>query len=158
MNGTAFSRQLTDDWAEFDVDVQSYGGRTALGRSRLRFRFPKENRELWLLQLKVFVKETTEWRLASWHGTQLRSGPITDASRFKNLAGAYVSDAGERLVLSWHGGGILVEWPAPIGVVTQIFPVSETDFEDGIRRLRFSLDSVAQIRDGKEVWRGSRSK
>ena len=154
-------RQRTDDAAEFDVTLHSYGPQAAIRRSRVRFRFAQEKRENWLLLVKVFVRQADEWRLASWHGTALHNGTITDTSVYQNLAGNYVSDAGERLTLTWHGGGMLARWP--FGVVTQIFPVSATEFEDGIRRLRFTLGSsghparVAQIRDGEEVWRGRRS-
>jgi hypothetical protein len=140
-------------------------GTPHLRSSRLRFRFAKENRELWLLQLKVFIKGEDGWQLASWHGTQLRNGPITDASKLQHLAGEYVSESGERLLLSWHGGGVLATWPGiDGGYVTQIFPISETDYEDGIKSLRFTFDAarqptaVAYLRDGKEVWRGNRRK
>jgi hypothetical protein len=159
--GNAMERQRTDDAAEFDIALSTYGRQTAIRRSRVRFRFASDNRENWLLLVKVFVREADGWRLASWHGTALHNGPITDASAYQNLAGNYVSDAGEHLILTWHGGGMLVRWP--LGVVTQIFPVSLTEFQDGISRLRFtpgSLEqpaSVAQIRDGREVWRGRRS-
>ena len=159
--GNAMERQRTDDAAEFDVILQSYGQQTVIRRSRVRFRFAREKRENWLLLVKVFVRQADEWRLASWHGTALHNGPITDASVYQNLAGNYVADAGERLTLTWNGGGMLARWP--FGLVTQIFPVSATEFEDGIRRLRFTPGSseqparVAQIRDGEEVWRGRRS-
>lgn len=161
VEGNAVERQRTDDVAEFDVALHSYGQQTAIRRSRVRFRFAQEKRENWLLLVKVFVRQTDEWRLASWHGTALHNGPITDASKYEHLAGNYVSDASERLILTWHGGGMLARWP--LGIVTQIFPVSATEFEDGIRRLRFTPGSlehpaqVAQIRGGEEVWQGRRS-
>ena len=154
-------RQQTSSAAEFDVILQSYSKQTVIGRSRVRFRLAREKRENWLLLVKVFVRQADEWQLASWHGTALHNGPITDPSVYQNLAGNYVADAGERLTLTWHGGGMLARWP--FGLVTQIFPVSATEFGDGIRRLRFTPVSseqparVAQIRDGEEVWRGRRS-
>jgi hypothetical protein len=78
--GNAMERQRTDDTAEFDITLDSYGHQTAIRRSRVRFRLVQENRENWLLLVKVFVRQADEWRLASWHGTALHNGPVMDAS------------------------------------------------------------------------------
>lgn len=161
--GTALARQRTNDWAEFDVNLSNFEGHTTIRRSRIRFRFAEEKRETWLLKLRVFVKQRNNWRLASWNGTMLHEGPVVDATTYQKLAGEYLSDFGPQLVLSWHGGGILVRWPGN-GVVTQIFPISEAEFEDRIRRLRFTFDSdgrptrVVQILGTGEVWQRRRSK
>jgi hypothetical protein len=113
-----------------------------------------------LLELKS-LRQTARLAIGQWHGTGFIKGSIVDAGTYQSLAGEYVSDAGQRLVLSWHGGGILARWPGN-GVVTQIFPASETEFEDGIRKLRLTLDPerrpvrLVEIVGAEEVWRGRR--
>jgi hypothetical protein len=164
--GTALSRQRTADWTEFDVTLNSFDGHTVIRRSRLRFRSAEQKRERWLFELKVFIKHGDFWRLASWHGTTLHQGPIVDATAHQKLAGEYVSDSGQRLPLVWNGWGILATWPEGIGsgALSQIFSVSDTEFEDGVRKLRFTIDAdrtpvrVVVSVNGKDVWQGTRSK
>lgn len=160
--GTALQRQETEDYAEFDVVWHIYDGRTAIRRSRVRFRYAQDKRELWLLQSKLFVK-ADRWRMATSQGTRIYQGPIVDSTTYQHLAGEYHSDSGASLVLSWHGGGILARWPDN-GRSSQIFPVSAAEFDDGFRRLRFTFDAdgraarVARVQGAKEVWQGSRLK
>jgi hypothetical protein len=55
-------RQRTDDVAEFAIALHSYGRQTVIRRSRVRFRFAQEKRGNWLLLVKVFVRQSGDWR------------------------------------------------------------------------------------------------
>jgi hypothetical protein len=158
--GTAMQRQQASDYAEFDIAWNIYDGRTAIRRSRVRFRYAGNASETWMLQSRIFVK-TDRWRMANSHSTLIHEGPIVDAATYGNFAGAYFPESGAPLVLSWNGGGILATWP-DIGTSTQIFPASQTEFKDGYRRLRFTVDregratAVTRMQGDKEVWHGIR--
>jgi hypothetical protein len=160
--GTAMNRQRTNDVADFDPTWTLYGDRTAIRRSRVRFRFKQRNVEIWMIQSRVFVK-TDQWRMALYHGTRVHSGSIVDADLYRNIEGTYTTESGGRLVLSWHGGGILVKWP-DTGTTTQIFPVAESEFEDGYRKLNFAVgpdgrvESVVASEDQQSVLRAVRQK
>lgn len=126
----------------------------------MRFRLGQQKIEIWMLQSRVFVK-SDRWRLATSHGTRVYRGPIVDAATYAHIAGTYLPESGPPLVLSWHGGGIIAKWP-DTGTTTQIFPVTPTEFEDGYRRLKFTVGpdgratTVLGIEDQKEVLRAVR--
>lgn len=159
--GTALQRQFADDYAEFDTSIDVFGD-AAIRRSRARFRFTKADRELWLLQTRIFVKSGAVWQMAAHHGSRFWEGKIVDVSKYRDLAGEYRSADGSLLLLRWHGGGIVAEWPDN-GMLSQIFPFAEGEWGDGARRLRFAFDTTGRATDvirvdrEKEVWRGRRT-
>ena len=86
--------------------------------------------------------------MAISHATRLHDGPIVDEASYRNLAGTYFPQSGSPLVLIWHGGGIIVEWP-DTGTTTQIFPITATEFKDGYRRMKFAFGDDGRPRS---VW------
>jgi hypothetical protein len=70
-------RAAADNVAEFDIAIDTYG-LAAVRQSRVRRRNTKQGQERWSLQTMVFVKTGDNWRLASWQGTGIYSGPIID--------------------------------------------------------------------------------
>ena len=139
-NGTV--RGESDDVAEFDVSIEAYGEHTAIRRSRVRRRATEQKREGWILETKVFVKQNGHWLLASVQDSRLYTGPIIDVGKYDRLVGEYVSDSGRKLTLVSAGYGFFVHWP--LGTSSQVFPVSDTDVADELRRLHFTLDSAGK--------------
>jgi hypothetical protein len=152
-----FSSTSTIKRTSFAFEVKDIGSGAALRQKREELLAAARRREIDL----VIV-----WRLDRW--AQSLVDLVNTLQELSSLKVGFIS-LSEALDLttpsgravSWNGGGILATWP-DTGTSTQIFPASQTEFKDGYRQLRFTVDpegratAVARMQGDKEVWHGVR--
>jgi hypothetical protein len=133
--------------------------------SRLRLRDRAATREQWLRRTHVFVQETGgSWRLASAEDTVIYDGAPLSDSLHSRYGGTFAIAPGKTVRLAWQGGMLLATMPD--GSTRQVFlasPLEEAPGRADDGHLRFTLSddgrpaTVAWVRQGREVWRATRS-
>lgn len=157
--GRAATRQRAET-AEFGVASSTYGDGSAVRTSRVRFRFPERDQEIWNQQTRIFVRQDGGWKLALVQGTRLHQGPIIRPEVYAPYVGEYVIGPGRSLLLESDAGGLLARWED--GSRTQLFYVGPTELAAGPDRLRFVLSptgeavEVALVIGTAERWRARR--
>ena len=144
----------------FDRAVAVYDN-TAIATSRVRTRFPDDNRETWVRQSRVYLWSDGGWKLALGHGTPLYDGPVTSANLYAKYAGTYAMGDGRTLRLDWDGDSLMATLPN--GPRTQIFLKSPTEEATALPdHFVFTLDAtgrpstVRSVRGSTEIWRAER--
>lgn len=160
VNGQALARQRADSSTSFDRALALYAN-TAIVTSRVRTRFPGGNRETWVRQSRVYVRDDSGWKLALGHGTPLYDGPVTTSELYGRYAGTYVMADGRTLRLDWDGDALMATLPN--GPRTQIFLKSPTEEATALpEHFVFTLDAtgrptaVRSMRGSTETWRAER--
>jgi ketosteroid isomerase-like protein len=152
---------------EYGVSLDLHGSpnaHTAVRVTRVRLVDAPDNRESWLRQTHVWVRDAGgAWKLAIGQGALMYEGPMLDLALHQRYAGTYVISPDRKLVLAWEDDALLATLPN--GTKAQIFlasPTEEVTRTMGGGRFRFTLGedglpvSVALVRADKEVWRASR--
>ena len=159
--GMGLSRQREAS-STFDNTLEVYPS-TAVRTTRVRTRFKDGARETWMRQVRVFILDNGQWKLASGQGTRMYDGPVTAAKIYEPYAGTYVIDAKRSLRLEWDGDALLATYPN--GARTQVFLQSPTEEAvNGPDHLRFVLDdggtpvAVQSLRGAELIWRAERAK
>jgi ketosteroid isomerase-like protein len=158
--GAAQVRQRAEV-SEFDVRVQEHGDKTAVRTAVVRLRVKEDNRETWIQQMRVFVKEAGAWKLAAGQGTPLWDGAITETAAYARYVGEFVVSPGRLFVVREGSGALLAR--LPIGREALAFQASPGELASGPERFRFTFSpegkavEVSMLRGATEVWRARRS-
>ena len=161
VRGMGLSRQRNDS-STFDRTVTVYGN-AAVVTSRVRSRSPGGERETWLRQSRIYVRDDGGWKLSLGQGTRMYDGPVTRSDLYSRYAGTYLLPDGRRLVMEWDGDSLLATLPN--GSRSQVFLKSPT--EEAIatpERFLFVLDAtghptaVRLMRDTSELWQAERER
>jgi ketosteroid isomerase-like protein len=153
---------------EHGASLDLYGlpkAHTAVRVARVRLLDAPNNRESWLRQTHVWVRDADgPWKLSLGQGVLMYEGPTLDLALHQRYAGTYVISAERKLVLAWEDDALLATLPN--GAKAQIFlasPTEEASRTMGAGRFKFTLGadgrpaSVALVRGDKEVWRANRA-
>jgi ketosteroid isomerase-like protein len=89
MRGMGLSRQRNES-ATFERTVTVYGD-AAVVTSRVRTRSPRDERETWFRQSRLYIRSAGGWMMAMGQGTRMYDGPVTRPdlyARYRNVSAA----------------------------------------------------------------------
>jgi len=158
--GRAFIRQRAQV-EEIETSLAAFPNDSAIRTARLRFRSPDNTLETWMIQTRIYVRQSGAWKLAGGQGTRMYEGPPIRAELYSRYAARYRLTDGRELTIDWDGTSLFARFPN--GNRYQIFLKSPTEEATlGSSKLRFEVDAsgtpttAISMSGDVEIWRARR--